>query len=152
MVVAAGMVIGLKLWVSYQLLKPYNYTGLHNLQLATNAGSLSLTHKLMSEVIITEQNFEQEVLKSDLPVMVDFWAVWCGPCKVLEPIVDEIAKEYAGKLKVGKVNVDENNNLAMKYNVMSIPTLKFFKNGKLIGELIGAAPKATILAQLATVM
>ena len=102
----------------------------------------------MSEVILTEQNFEKEVLASQLPVMIDFWAVWCGPCKVLSPIVEELAKDYEGKVKVGKVNVDENNNLAMKYGVMSIPTLKFFKNGKVVGELIGAAPKATVEAEL----
>ncbi len=102
----------------------------------------------MNEVIITEQNFDQEVLQSAMPVMIDFWAVWCGPCKVLSPIVEELAGEYAGKLKVGKVNVDENNNLAMRYGVMSIPTLKFFKSGKLVGELIGAAPKATVETEL----
>jgi len=100
------------------------------------------------EVTLNEQNFSQEVLNSDLPVMVDFWAVWCGPCKVLSPIVEELAKDYAGKLKVGKVNVDENNQLASKYNVMSIPTLKFFKSGKMVAELIGAAPKATIEAEI----
>ena len=102
----------------------------------------------MSEVIITEANFDKEVLKSDVPVMVDFWAVWCGPCKVLGPIVEELAKDYEGKLKVGKVNVDENNQLAMTYGVMSIPTLKFFKGGKLVGELIGAAPKASLEAEI----
>jgi len=106
----------------------------------------------MPEIIVDEKNFEREVLNSNLPVLVDFWAPWCGPCKVLGPIVSEIAKEYEGKLKVAKVNVDENNQLAMKYNVMSIPTLKFFKNGKLLGEMIGAAPKATIVAQLGTIM
>ncbi len=100
------------------------------------------------EIILTESTFDKEVLQADLPVMVDFWAVWCGPCKVLAPIVDEIAKDYASKLKVGKVNVDENNALAMKYGVMSIPTLKFFKGGKLVGELIGAAPKATLEAEI----
>jgi thioredoxin 1 len=98
----------------------------------------------MAEIILSEQNFEKEVLVSGLPVMVDFWAVWCGPCKVLGPIVDEIAKEYEGKLKVGKVNVDENNSLAARYGIMSIPTIKFFKNGKMAGELIGAAPKASL--------
>ena len=100
------------------------------------------------EIILDEKNFEKEVLGSELPVMVDFWAVWCGPCKVLGPIVSEIAHEYEGKIKVGKLNVDENNSLAMKYNVMSIPTLKFFKGGKVVGELIGAAPKATVEEEL----
>lgn len=102
----------------------------------------------MSEVTINESNFDQEVLKSDLPVLVDFWAVWCGPCKVVGPIVEEIAKDYTGKIKVGKINVDENNQLAMKYNIMSIPTLKIFKGGSVVGELIGAAPKQTIEAEI----
>jgi thioredoxin 1 len=102
----------------------------------------------MSEITITEQNFEQEVLNSELPVMIDFWAVWCGPCKVLSPIVEELANEYAGKIKVGKVNVDENGQLAMRYNVMSIPTLKFFKGGKMVGEMIGAAPKNIVESEL----
>jgi len=100
------------------------------------------------EVILDEKNFDQEVLASNLPVMVDFWAVWCGPCKVLSPIVEELANEYAGKIKVGKINVDENNSIAMKYGVMSIPTLKFFKGGKQVGEMIGAAPKAAVEAEL----
>lgn len=103
----------------------------------------------MSEIILNESNFDQEVLNSELPVMVDFWAEWCGPCKVLGPIVDEIAKDYEGKLKVGKVNVDENNALSSRFGIMSIPTLKFFKGGKLVGELIGAAPKATLESEIA---
>lgn len=98
----------------------------------------------MAQITLDEKNFEKEVLNSGLPVMVDFWAIWCGPCKVLGPIVEEIAKDYDGKLRVGKVNVDENNALAARYGIMSIPTLKFFKNGKLLGELIGVAPKAQI--------
>lgn len=100
------------------------------------------------EVILDEKNFDKEVLGADLPVMVDFWAIWCGPCKVLSPIVEELANDYSGKIKVGKINVDENNNLAMKYGVMSIPTLKFFKGGKVVGEMIGAAPKAAVEAEL----
>ena len=100
------------------------------------------------EITLTESNFDQEVLQSSLPVMVDFWAVWCGPCKVLSPIVEELSDEYKDKVKVGKVNVDENNNLAMRYNVMSIPTLKFFKNGKMVGEMIGAAPKNVVEKEL----
>jgi thioredoxin 1 len=102
----------------------------------------------MSEIILSESNFDKEVLASNVPVMVDFWAVWCGPCKVLGPIVTEVAEEYSGKLKVGKVNVDENNSLAARYGIMSIPTLKFFKGGKLVGELIGAAPKATLESEI----
>lgn len=107
-------------------------------------GCLKINYKKMSEIIINESNFQKEVLESDLPVMVDFWAEWCGPCKVLSPIVNELAVQYKGKLKVGKVNVDENNALAIKYGVMSIPTLKFFKSGKLVGEMIGAAPKGAV--------
>lgn len=102
----------------------------------------------MSEIILNESNFDSEVLMSDKPVMVDFWATWCGPCKVLSPIVEELANEFSGKLKVGKVDVDQNNNLAMKYGVMSIPTLKFFKSGKLVGEIVGAAPKQSIIDEI----
>ncbi len=106
----------------------------------------------MSETIVNESNFENEVLSSEKPVLVDFWAEWCGPCKVLSPIVEEIARDFEGKLKVGKVNVDENNNLAMRYGVMSIPTLKFFKQGKVVAELIGAQPKANIEEVLKTLL
>ncbi len=102
----------------------------------------------MAEIKLDENNFDKEVLSSELPVMVDFWAVWCGPCKVLGPIVEEISNEYQGKLKVGKLNVDENNSISMKYGIMSIPTLKFFKGGKVVGELIGAAPKSTLEAEI----
>lgn len=102
----------------------------------------------MAELTLDEKNFDREVLSSDLPVLVDFWAAWCGPCKVLSPIVSQLAEEYQGKIKVGKVNVDENNQLAMKYSVMSIPTLKFFKGGKVVGEMVGAAPKTSVEAEL----
>ena len=102
----------------------------------------------MSEVVLNEQNFDKEVLKSQVPVMIDFWATWCGPCKVLGPIVEEVANDYKGKLKVCKVNVDENNTLASQYGIMSIPTIKFFKDGKIVGELIGAAPKVAIIAEI----
>lgn len=95
----------------------------------------------MADLTITTANFESEVLKSDLPVLVDFWATWCGPCKMTEPVVDEIAKEFAGKVKVGKVDVDQNPALSQQFNVMSIPTFIVFKGGQPVGSLIGAQPK-----------
>ncbi|MBU6447401.1 thioredoxin [Patescibacteria group bacterium] len=97
---------------------------------------------------VTKSNFEQEVLKSETPVIVDFWAAWCGPCRAISPVVEELGKEYAGKAKVVKINVDEENELAMQFGIMSIPTLKFFKGGKIVGEIIGAAPKPNIVAEL----
>ena len=94
----------------------------------------------MSEVIITKDNFEAEVLKSDIPVLVDFWASWCGPCKMLSPVISQIAELYDGKLKVCKVNVDENTDLAMEYHVESIPSVKIFKGGKIVSESLGFKP------------
>lgn len=103
----------------------------------------------MSEVKLSKDNFEKEVLQSQLPVLVDFWAEWCGPCKVLGPIITELAKEYEGKLVVAKVNVDDEPELAQQYGIMSIPTMKFFKAGKIVGEIVGAAPKSSIEAEIA---
>ena len=107
-----------------------------------------LTHQRIYIMDLTKDNFNQEVMQSDLPVIVDFWAPWCGPCKAISPAVEEIGQEFSGKAKVFKVNVDEENELAMQFNVMSIPTLKFFKSGQQVGEIIGAAPKANIVAEL----
>jgi thioredoxin 1 len=86
---------------------------------------------------VDKTNFEQEVLQSDIPVMVDFWAPWCVPCRVIAPLVERLAEQYAGRLKVTKLNVDENHELAIRYQVMSIPTLIFFKNGQVIDRIIG---------------
>lgn len=97
----------------------------------------------MSEHIhyVTDANFEAEVLQSPTPVLVDYWAEWCGPCKMIAPILDDAAKEYAGKLKVRKLNTDENPEVAGRYQVMSIPTILFFKNGQPVEKLVGARPK-----------
>ena len=95
----------------------------------------------MAEIKLTDQNFEQEVLHADLPVLVDFWASWCGPCRMLAPVIAEIAEEYAGKVKVGKVNVDEQPNLANRYGIASIPTVMLFKNGEVVSTSLGYRPK-----------
>lgn len=95
----------------------------------------------MAELVLTDKTFEEEVLKSDVPVMVDFWAAWCQPCKIVSPIIDEIAHDFAGKVKVGKLNVDENPTSSQNYNIMSIPTLLIFKGGKPVKTVIGARPK-----------
>ena len=102
----------------------------------------------MAHVVLTDDNFDAEVLKSDIPVLVDFWAEWCMPCKMVEPIVDQIAQEYAGKLKIGKVDVDSNPQISMKYGIRSFPTLLIFKNGQPVDQIIGAVPKKNILQKL----
>ena len=89
----------------------------------------------------TDTNFDQEVLKSDVPVLVDFWAPWCGPCRMVAPIVDELAQQYEGKLKVVKLNTDENQEVAIKYGIRSIPTIGIFNNGQVVDGVIGAVPK-----------
>ena len=98
----------------------------------------------MSVLTITNENFEQEILKSDKPVIVDFWAAWCGPCKMLSPVVDQLAEELEG-VKVGKINIDEQMELAEKYNVSSIPCVVAFKNGEGVGRSVGLVPKQKLV-------
>ncbi len=102
----------------------------------------------MAVINVTDKNFEGEVIKSDLPVLVDFWAEWCGPCKAISPIVDEISNELDGKLKVTKINVDEAQDLAGKFNVMSIPTLLIFKGGEAVEQIVGAMSKDQLLEKI----
>lgn len=101
---------------------------------------------------LTQSNFEGEVLKSTDPVLVDFWAEWCGPCRMIAPLVEELAKEYQGRLKVCKLNVDEERDVALKYSIRSIPTLILFKEGKPVEQIIGALPKAALKTKIEGVL
>jgi thioredoxin 1 len=97
---------------------------------------------------LTDGNFDAEVVKSGVPVLVDFWAEWCGPCRLMTPILDELAPSYTGKLKIGKLNVDENQNTPSQFGVMNIPTMIVFKNGKEVDRIVGALPKAELQKKL----
>lgn len=103
-------------------------------------------------VDITDQNFQEEVLKSDVPVLVDFWAEWCMPCRIVGPIVEELAGDYSGKLKVGKLNVDQNGQTASSFGIMSIPTIMIFKNGQPVKQMIGAQSKENFKKEIDAVL
>lgn len=103
-------------------------------------------------VHISDDTFDSEVIKSDIPVVVDFWAPWCGPCKMIAPILEEIASEYDGKVKVAKVDVDSNTKIASQYKIMSIPSLLFFKEGNLVDQVVGALPKAQLVDRVTKVL
>ena len=102
----------------------------------------------MAELKITRENFENEVMKSNIPVLIDFWAPWCGPCQMMGPIIEQLAEEYEGKAKVGKVNVDEEGELSQAFGVMSIPTIVLVKDGKVVKQAVGARPKAEVEVML----
>lgn len=102
----------------------------------------------MAELKITRENFENEVMKSNIPVLIDFWAPWCGPCRMMGPIIEQLAEECEGKAKVGKVNVDEEGELSQAFGVMSIPTIVLVKDGKVVKQAVGARPKAEVEAML----
>lgn len=99
-------------------------------------------------LIATDSNFESEVLKSDKPVLVDFWAEWCGPCRMIAPMIEELANDYDGKAVIAKLNVDENPNVSMKFGIRSIPTLLVFKNGEVVDQVVGAVPKNVLSEKL----
>lgn len=99
-------------------------------------------------VELTDSNFDNEVLTSDTPVLVDFWAEWCGPCRMIGPVVEELASDYAGKVKVGKVDVDSNPEVSVKYGIRSIPALLIFKDGEVVDQIIGAVPKTQLVKHL----
>jgi thioredoxin 1 len=106
----------------------------------------------MAGIQFVKSDWDEEVLKSDIPVLVDFWAPWCAPCRMVSPIVLEVAQEYEGKIKVGQLNTDEESEVAIKYGIMSIPTLMFFKGGKVIDQIIGAVPKEYISKKVEEVL
>lgn len=103
-------------------------------------------------IAIDDSNFEKEVLKAKMPVLVDFWAAWCGPCRMVAPIIDELAKEYEGKIVFGKVDVDQNPKIASKYGIMGIPTLIIFKDGKPVSQMVGSKPKSELKRSLSSVL
>lgn len=106
----------------------------------------------MKPVVVTDDTFQKEVIESQIPVVVDFWAIWCGPCRLIAPIIEELAKEYDGKVKFAKLDVDANPKTAMQYGIRSIPTLLFFKDGKVVNSVIGAVPKPNLVSRIEQVL
>ena len=107
---------------------------------------------MANQITFTDGNFEEEVINSSIPVLVDFWAEWCAPCKMIASTVDEIAQEFDGKLQVGQVDVDSNPKVSSKYQIRSIPSIVFFKNGKVTDQIVGAVPKVKIMSKIETIL
>jgi len=107
---------------------------------------------MASPLTLDDQNFEEEVIKSEKAVMVDFWAPWCGPCKQFAPLVDELIVEFEGRIKIGKINVDENPVITSRYKVMSVPTVLFFKGGRIVDQVIGAIPKEDLVKKIESII
>lgn len=111
-----------------------------------------MTKQTGSYVVLTDHNFQQEVIENPRPVLVDFWATWCGPCQLMNPVIQDLAKEYEGQVTVGKVNVDEQPHTAAHYGIQSIPTIKVFNNGQIVDQVIGAVPKKVLVEKLKGVL
>ncbi len=106
----------------------------------------------MKPIVVTDDTFQKEVIESPIPVLVDFWAIWCGPCRLIAPVVEELAKEYDGRMKFAKLDVDVNPKTAMQFGIRSIPTLLIFKNGKVVASVIGAVPKPNLVNKIEQVL
>lgn len=106
----------------------------------------------MKPIVVTDDTFQIEVIESQIPVLVDFWAIWCGPCRLIAPVVEELAKEYDGKMKFAKLDVDANPKTAMQFGIRSIPTLLFFKDGKVVSSVVGAVPKPNLVSRIEQIL